>query len=1294
MPGLHVPPQPLSPALPRGLPAQPLPLGLPPLLPRARALLRFSPLLLACLVQPTGCSVFVEFPTDCDDDRCPGGFTCEPDRVQCRTACEGPDGCRAGFTCNEQGACIAGEELPDGGEPRADADGGAPDLAGPDGGGGDPRDGDNDRVPDDRDVCPGTWDPQQKDTDGDGRGDACDSCPTVPDPAGLDTDGDRLGDACDNCPEKANPYQEDWDGDEVGDLCDTCPGLPSPIQQDTDGDGLGDPCDPCPRFDDPGLQAGDCPTVQEQEPNGAPGRAPTLPPPVVVHGQIAPPGADAYSPEADQDIYLVQGSPGMVLQVDLLPLGPELTGRVMLEDPLTGLPLAEHVAPGPGTPLSRQLLLERDGPYLLRVSELDDQPAAGEAYGYELLLQSYLPRPGVYLVPFTEPAAAAPGQLFAQRVRTRQQGLLVARITYDGPGAGQGRTTIVQSSQRRLLAAGPGRVAMAWVEPGWELMLLHDPGDGAWADAGQLVGRWEVGLLDDPPDPAGAQGQPVPLPVPGTSEGTLGPPMDGAGDRDRWLIAGQAGELLRFAASTPDGSLQLALVLERGGEAPGVGGAGGGGGQDAGGGVGDGDGLPLALSRGGPGSGAVLEALLPDTGLYLLSVLDRRNLGAGEPVGTLLQRYVLQAERLRVEAQALAPQTSEQGRISGWGEAELFRLPASSQPPQRVLLDVTTRGDPLDLELLVLGPGDAGVLARGEGRLAFFPPEHRNYLVAVADRQRQPGITGRFLISAAQAGSPQQPEREPNDTSGTATVLALTPRTVSGSLDSANRDTVDFYQPQASLAGLLHIRSRPGTGSVLPPPLQLRLLASGIELGRSSGLAPQLGPLPLLPGQQEDLLLEVKLVGLDRTSYVLELDGTACPLDADRRPARPPLVGELVLDEILAEPAADSNGDGRFDPARPELDRFLELVSLADEGLDLSGLIIVGSAGSRAALPCGTVIAPRQALVVFGGGLPLGRHGGVAGPRVLPGGVLPGPGERVSLYLPGEAQPLLQADPQAAARPGVSRVRSPEPEGEFTDHDVAAGPDGALASPGTMADGNSFTSGRRCTDDRDCAGIDSCQVRLAEGEASLERTCRPRRGTARPGEACGMSDECASARCGDAGAGESVCLAPCVSEPELGDESDNDNGQVCAAGSRCYEIGDRWPLLDGWETVPACAPVRGSEIACQHEADCLPGETCVVRPDATLEAWAPVCRSPAGELPAGAACVSDGDCASGLCLELAGGDPPLPPLCIGPCLTIEEGGEGDCAEGTACQATDLVLDDGGTPDDPQDDRTDTVLLCR
>jgi hypothetical protein len=72
------------------------------------------------------------------------------------------------------------------------------------------QDSDGDRVGDDFDNCPQTYNPDQVDVDNDGLGNECDD---------DDSDGDGFPDRLDNCPFTPND-QTDTDGDEFGDVCD------------------------------------------------------------------------------------------------------------------------------------------------------------------------------------------------------------------------------------------------------------------------------------------------------------------------------------------------------------------------------------------------------------------------------------------------------------------------------------------------------------------------------------------------------------------------------------------------------------------------------------------------------------------------------------------------------------------------------------------------------------------------------------------------------------------------------------------------------------------------------------------------------------------------------------------------------------------------------------------------------------------------------------------------------------------------------------------------------------------
>jgi len=137
----------------------------------------------------------------CPADPCQG-VSCESDQ-QCNDGmCELLPGleCGTGVNCGVDQYCESGSC-----EPRPDND--------------------HDGIPDIRDNCPTTENPDQENNYGGFAGDACE-----------DSDSDERFDANDNCPEIANPDQLDTDGDDEGDACDT----------DDDGDDVPDGTDSCP----------------------------------------------------------------------------------------------------------------------------------------------------------------------------------------------------------------------------------------------------------------------------------------------------------------------------------------------------------------------------------------------------------------------------------------------------------------------------------------------------------------------------------------------------------------------------------------------------------------------------------------------------------------------------------------------------------------------------------------------------------------------------------------------------------------------------------------------------------------------------------------------------------------------------------------------------------------------------------------------------------------------------------------------------------------------------------------
>jgi len=75
--------------------------------------------------------------------------------------------------------------------------------------------------------------------------------------------------------------------------------------------------------------------------------------------------------------------------------------------------------------------------------------------------------------------------------------------------------------------------------------------------------------------------------------------------------------------------------------------------------------------------------------------------------------------------------------------------------------------------------------------------------------------------------------------------------------------------------------------------------------------------------------------------------------------------GSVVINELLAAPASDVNGDGF---AHSTQDEFIEIVNTTTGSLDISSWTISDLAGVRHVFPSGTVLGSQTAVIVFGGG--------------------------------------------------------------------------------------------------------------------------------------------------------------------------------------------------------------------------------------------------------------------------------------------------------------------------------------
>jgi hypothetical protein len=204
---------------------------------------------------------------------------------------------------------------------------------------------------------------------------------------------------------------------------------------------------------------------------------------------------------------------------------------------------------------------------------------------------------------------------------------------------------------------------------------------------------------------------------------------------------------------------------------------------------------------------------------------------------------------------------------------------------------------------------------------------------------------------------------------------------------------------------------------------------------------------------------------------VREVIGSAAHLlfSPDTQPCRPTAAAEaaaLRLQEVLADPPPGPAGDLNRDGVRRAADEeFVELVNTGPAPLCLAGWTLSEAGGRGGHLfPLGPALAPGRAMLVFGGGVPVGDFGGAQVQRAsaAAGLALDGPGEVLGLR-DGNGRLALQLSwgdcggrPCAAEHwPGSLRInaslaRGTGAAGPWRAHnDLASTP----ASPGLRVDG-------------------------------------------------------------------------------------------------------------------------------------------------------------------------------------------------------------------------------------------------
>lgn len=186
-----------------------------------------------------------------------------------------------------------------------------------------------------------------------------------------------------------------------------------------------------------------------------------------------------------------------------------------------------------------------------------------------------------------------------------------------------------------------------------------------------------------------------------------------------------------------------------------------------------------------------------------------------------------------------------------------------------------------------------------------------------------------------------------------------------------------------------------------------------------------------------------------------------------------PQMGELVINEVLFDPATGTDGDANKDGTRDSSeDEFIEIVNLSKNPLLLGG-VALDVDGKKFVFPEGTIVPGETAVVVFGGGMKQDTEVNTGKPHAMFGEALVftkgASGSLPSLTNKAATIKLLAKDGTTvldtfaygtAECPGGDSVdqsvtRSPDGTGKCVLHRNAS-PDKRSFSPGTRADGSKF----------------------------------------------------------------------------------------------------------------------------------------------------------------------------------------------------------------------------------------------
>ena len=169
-------------------------------------------------------------------------------------------------------------------------------------------------------------------------------------------------------------------------------------------------------------------------------------------------------------------------------------------------------------------------------------------------------------------------------------------------------------------------------------------------------------------------------------------------------------------------------------------------------------------------------------------------------------------------------------------------------------------------------------------------------------------------------------------------------------------------------------------------------------------------------------------------------------------------VSPWVINEIHADPAGDITGDANGDGVRNgSEDEFVEIYNNTGGDVDISSWTLSDGGSVRHVFPAGTIVPDQCAIVVFGGGNPIGGFGGAVVQTASTGAIsMNNAGDTVFL---DDAGGTTVSEVTYGSEGGNNQSINLDPDITgpiLIQHSTIAASGGALFSPGTRVDGSMF----------------------------------------------------------------------------------------------------------------------------------------------------------------------------------------------------------------------------------------------